>query len=443
MEKMNYNNFLEKFVLPIGDLLNRSDILKQLKYWRKVCEMSSTELQELELKNLRSLLSHATRNIPYYKSYIKDESDNPYKWIKKFPVIDKKIIKENLDELVGQEKSSLIKKSTSGSSGVQGIFYMNQKEQSLNRAIQILWWEWSGWKIGSPIIQTGMTTDRGWLKTFKDFFLRVKYFSAFDLSQEETLSVLEKFRNKSSFFLGGYASSLYSYARIAKDNNIKDIRIKHAISWGDKVFPHYRKLLKDVFYCDILDTYACSEGLMMGAQADLPYYYIMSPHVFIEILDENNNEVEDGVLGNVVVTRLDSRAMPLIRYKPGDLAIKLNKKDYPKSRKFNFPLLEKIIGRDTDIVISPRGKFLIVHFFTAIFEFEESIKQFRVLQSSQDKFEIEYIKNSNFSIKTLELLEEKMCVEAKEKLNIIWKEVFNIPPTKSGKPQIIESNLTL
>ena len=87
--------------------------------------------------------------------------------------MNKGIIKENLDELVGQEKSSLIKKSTSGSSGVQGVFYMNEKEQSLNRAIQILWWEWSGWKIGSPTIQTGMTLKRGWLKTCKDFFLRV------------------------------------------------------------------------------------------------------------------------------------------------------------------------------------------------------------------------------------------------------------------------------
>ena len=32
----------------------------------------------------------------------------------------------------------------------------------------------------------------------------------------------------------------------------------------------------------------------------------MSPHVFIEILDENTT-VEDGVLGNVVATRLDSK----------------------------------------------------------------------------------------------------------------------------------------
>ena len=438
---MDYNSFLENYILTIGDLVNKSDIFKQLRYWRKVCKMSSTQLEELQLKNLQEVLSYTTRNIPFYKSFIKNESINPYKWIKKFPVMNKGIIKENLDELVGQEKSSLIKKSTSGSSGVQGVFYMNEKEQSLNRAIQILWWEWSGWKIGSPTIQTGMTLKRGWLKTCKDFFLRVKYFSAFDLSEEETLSVLKKFRNKSDFFMGGYASSLYSYAKIAKDNHIKDIRIKHAISWGDKVFPHYRKLLKDVFCCDILDTYACSEGLMMGAQADLPYYYIMSPHVFIEILDENDNEVKDGELGQVAVTRLDSRSMPLIRYKPGDLAIKLRKEDYPKNRKFNFPLIEKIIGRDTDIIISPSGSYLIVHFFTGIFEFEESIKQFRVVQSSIEFFTIEYIINKDFNLQTLEVLEKEMSSKAKEKLNIKWVEVLSISATKSGKPQIIESKL--
>ncbi|MAD12257.1 MAG: hypothetical protein CMC04_06005 [Flavobacteriaceae bacterium] len=438
---MSYNNFLERFVLPLGDLVNRSDVFKQLKYWRNVCKMSEIEINELQSDNLKEVLNYSTKNIPFYKEFKRYENLKPEHWIKKFPVMDKSIIKQNLDKLINPNENSLIKKSTSGSSGEQGTFYMNEKEQSLNRAIQILWWEWSGWKMGSPILQTGMTLKRGWLKKCKDFFLKTHYYSAFDLSESETLDIIQKFRKKKNFYMGGYASSLYAYAKIAKDNNIKDINFRHAISWGDKVFPHYRKLFKDVFVSEILDTYACSEGLMMASQADLSYYYIMSPHVFIEILDENNNEVKDGDLGHVVVTRLDSRAMPLIRYKPGDLAIKLKKEDYPKSRKFNFPLLEKIIGRDTDIVFSPKGKFLIVHFFTVIFEFEESIKQFRVVQSSFDKFKIEYIKNNNFDLKTLDLLEKEMCDNANEKLNIIWKEVFIIPPTKSGKPQIIESNL--
>ena len=438
---MIYNNILERFVIPIGDLVNRTDIYKQLRYWRRVSKMSTDELDELESNNLRELLSYATRNIPFYKSNGNDEADSPYDWIKQFPVMNKKLIKDNLDDLLGQDKSSLIKKSTSGSSGEQGVFYMSEKEQSLNRAIQILWWEWSGWKMGSPILQTGMTVKRGWLKKSKDFFLKTRYVSAFDLSESETLTILEKLRKKNNLYMGGYASSLYVYAQIAKENNLKDVNFSCAISWGDKVFPHYRKLFREVFGSEIIDTYACSEGLMMGAQADLPYYYIMNPHVFIEILDDQNNEVEDGVLGNVVVTRLDSRAMPLIRYKPGDLAIKLKKEHYPKSRKLNFPLLKQIIGRDTDIVISPKGNLLIVHFFTAIFEFEESIKQFRVVQNCTENFKIEYIINANFNLATLRKLENEMCVNAKENLSIIWDEVLDIPPTKSGKPQIIESNL--
>ena len=47
--------------------------------------------------------------------------------------------------------------------------------------------------------------------------------------------------------------------------------------------------------------------------------------------------------------------MPLIRYRIGDLAVKAdpNKKC---SCGREFPMLEKIIGRDTDIIYTPKGK---------------------------------------------------------------------------------------
>ena len=55
----------------------------------------------------------------------------------------------------------------------------------------------------------------------------------------------------------------------------------------------------------------CREGSM----------HIMSPHVYIEILDDDGNRLPAGQLGKVVVTRLDAFAMPLVRYYLGDLAI--------------------------------------------------------------------------------------------------------------------------
>jgi phenylacetate-CoA ligase len=178
---------------------------------------------------------------------------------------------------------------------------------------------------------------------------------------------------------------------------------------------------------------------MIAAQKDLDYYYIITPHVYLEILDEYNNEVPDGNIGRVVVTRLDGYSMPLIRYANGDLAIKLPKNRYPEKRDLAFPLLEMIVGRNTDIVYTTSGKFLIVHFFTGIFEFYSEIKQFKVIQRELTKIEIEYIAGKGFHPDVLHRIEDSIAQKLGERLTIDWKEVQSIKPTPSGKPQIIES----
>lgn len=434
-----YNLILEKMVMPAGDLLFSTKTMDELKKWRQISQLSESELSNLQKENLSNLLKFAVQEIPFYKELRTEADEDPFIWIKKFPVMKKKDYKENIDLLLSEDKEKLIKKMTSGSSGIQGITYMNVKEQDVNRAIQMLWWEWAGWKPGKPILQTGMTIKRGLLKTFKDYFLRTTYSNAFGMSETSSAELMRKFRNRKNYHIGGYASSIYLLAKIAEKEGFKDIRFDGAISWGDKMFPHFRSKIKEVFGCKVYDTYACSEGLMIASQHDLDYYYIMTPHIYLELLDKEGNDVEDGQLGHVVVTRLDSRSMPIIRYYTGDLAVRLPRNQYPASRKFAFPLLEKVIGRDTDIVYTQSNKFMIVHFFTGIFEFETGITQFRVVQENLDSMKIEYIPSEEFDELVLSRIEKKIHDHLHEAFPIEWVKVDEIPSTASGKPQIIKS----
>ena len=208
------------------------------------------------------------------------------------------------------------------------------------------------------------------------------------------------------------------------------------------MFDHYRKNISKTFKCDIQDTYGSAEGFLISSQLDLEYSYILSPQVFVEILDDNNRPVPDGQLGHVVVTRLDGFAMPLIRYKIGDLAIKLPKEKYPKNKKFEYPLLEKIIGRDTDVVKTNKGKIMIVHSFTGIFEYIIEIKQFKIIQNSLNGIHILVVKGEGFETSILEVVKEKILEKLEfEEFSITFEIVCQISPSKSGKPQIIESNL--
>ena len=124
-----------------------------------------------------------------------------------------------------------------------------------------------------------------------------------------------------------------------------------------------------------------------------------------------------------------------------DLAIRLPRNDYPDAREMGFPLLSKVIGRDTDIVYTPNGKHLIVHFFTGIFEFFPQIRQFRIIQTELSSVKIEFIADVGFEVSLLERVEAEIRKYVEPTFKIEFAEVTHIPSTKSGKPQIIESNL--
>lgn len=438
-----YNRILEKAILPSGDLFLGTSFIRELRRWRQISRLSETELARLSNDNLRKLLVFATEHIPYYKEYAKKELIDTVEWLKEFPVVDKNDYNSNIDAFISVPRDRLIPNYSSGSSGVQGVVYMNKKEQSISRAIQTMMWEWSGYYPGKPFVQTGMTPNRGIVKSLKDFFFKTRYYSAFDLDQDELTRILKKQHGLSNFHLGGYASSLYLLAVAALQNNISDIRFDAVISWGDKMFPHYRRRISEAFGCRVYDTYGTTEGTMIAAQKDLDYYYIITPHVYLEILDENYNEVPDGNIGHVVVTRLDGYSMPLIRYANGDLAVKLPRERYPQKCDLAFPLLEMVVGRDTDIVLTASGKYLIVHFFTGIFEFFPEIRQFKVIQRGLNSVEIEYIPGRNFVPVVLCRIEEQIADRLGEKLPVNWKEVQRINPSPSGKPQIIESYISV
>lgn len=437
---MIYNNLLENIILPAGDFVIGTNFIAELKKWRKIVSLDSNRIKEIQRNNLHTQLEYCKKNVPFYKKLNLPEIKDPYEMIKYFPIMTKQIIKENIDDLVVKSNSELIKESSSGSSGIQGTVYMTKAEESVNRAIQVLWWEWAGYKIGDKIIQTGMTNKRTLEKQIKDILFKTDYYIAFGLNEKEIREALENQRSNPKKMLLGYASSLYLFAKVARDLKMKDIHFESVVSWGDKMFDHYRRLIESQFKTKVYDTYACTEGFMISAQCSKGNYHIMSPQIYLEIVDDENKEVNDGELGNVIVTRLDSRAMPLVRYSLGDLAIK-----EVESKKcecgMGLPLLKKIIGRDTDIVKTESGNYLIVHFFTAIFEHIPQIKQFRVIQRKISEIEIEYIKGDGFEERVLDYIEKTIDEHLGEKLNIIFKEVRKIPVTPSGKPQIIKSLL--
>lgn len=434
-----YNALLKHLILPIGDAMASGNYLKYIKQWQVHDSRSKDELEKIQAKKLEQILTHAIANIPFYANQTSTD-------LADFPILTKSLLRAHTKDLVATSYniSSLDKHHSSGSTGQQSFTYMTRDHTFYLRALQTHWWYWSGYRIGDHLLQFGISQERSLLKSLKDFFFRTTYVKAFGLSESELESILKKVNTKKNLFIAGYPSVINELAKVSLSTHIKP-QVAGVICFGDKLFDHHKTTIKEAFGSQIslIDTYGCAEGLLMACKGDAEFYSEMSPHVFLELVDDDGKAVSDGEMGNVLVTCLSNYAMPLIRYKLGDLAIRLPKEQYPKQLSKQYPLLQKIVGRETDVVKTTVGITLNIHSFTGVLEYYQAIKQYKIIQNDLESIIIEYIVDHTheFDIKTLKDIEKKLQELTHHCLQMTFKEVDIIRPSKSGKPQIIESNL--
>lgn len=436
-----YNTILKHLILPAGNRFFGGIYLKYLKSWMVLDTKSESELENIQKQRLKEILTYAKTYVPYYKKINANTLSD-------FPILTKSILRDFKTELISSEFNInlLDKHHSSGSSGTQSFTYMTKKHTFYLRALQTHWWQWSDYSIGDNLLQFGISQKRSFLKKLKDIFFRCTYIKAFGLSENDLKNTLKKVSKKKRLFIAGYPSVINQLAKASINSGLKP-NVIGVICFGDKLFDTYKTTIKQAFgnNINLVDTYGCAEGLLMACKIDLDFYYIMSPHVYIEIVDNHGKPLKNGEMGHVLVTCLTNKAMPLIRYKLGDLAIKLPKEKYPNKRLLNYPLLQKVIGRETDIIKTTKGITLNIHSFTGILEYYQAIKQYKIIQNNLESITIVYIVDSKHEFNKIILneIKTKLNILTNHCLNIIFKEVNEISPTKSGKPQIIESNLKL
>jgi phenylacetate-CoA ligase len=433
---------MKKFFNPfqLSDLLFGTSIFMYYKELKGEELLSRNEILAIQNQKLMDILNHASKNVPFYESQsiILDQSKSALTQLQLFPIVNKKQINNDLNLFCVTDLN--INKVTTlfsgGSSGNPGKVYVNKEDHSKMRARILQLWGNAGYELGNPILQLGMSKSRTLLKKLKDLSMNVTYELAFKINEDLVKQVLTKKTFKKNTIFIGYASGLYSYARNAEKMNL-DVQFKCVISLGDKMFDHYRETIERVFKTKVYDTYGSNEGFVIGGQHVDGNYYLNETHVFVEIVDENYSPVKDGEIGRALVTCLDNFTMPLIRFDLGDI-LAIN--SYSNQNPLPFKTIKKIIGRDVDIIKTKNGYSLIVHFFTAIFGRIIEIEQFRIVQETIERIIIEYIPGIGFDEKILAEIERKILEELPEnEIFVYFKSVTNIPPSGSGKPQIIKS----
>lgn len=441
-----YSSLCEKVLLPLADYATRSRTMHYYKLYNTMQWMEREELHRHQDELVHATVGTAYKEVPFYRDLydrsgvnvtdIRGSKDLPL-----LPSVSKDMLREAYPEQCTRKTGWPWQEyCTSGSSGTPFAVRVDNETMSMARALMFLRATYSGWRIGDAFLQTGMTVDRGVVKKVKDILLRVQYVSAFDLSDQMLDRYLDLMDRKQLQYIMGYASSLDCIAERALQVGFNR-PLQGIVSWGDNLYTHYREKIEQAFKCRVTDTYGCGEGIQIAAQCGMSdgAYHIFMPHVAVEVVDDDGSPVPPGEIGNILLTRLHPGAMPLIRYRVGDLGRKSPLESCACGR--GFELLAAVEGRDTDVIVTPSGNRLIVHFFTGILEYYTTIDTFKVIQEEVESIEVLIVPGKDFQMEHWERARAELMEKGDPTLQINMKLVHDIPLEKSNKRRFVISKV--
>lgn len=270
--------------------------------------------------------------------------------------------------------------------------------------------------IGATAIRSGANPLITQLKLIKDLKPTVI------IGVPTFLQKLAKFANESGFDLQkAGVKKLICIGEPLRDSQMKTTPLTSSIEslWNAKAF----------------STYASSETVTSFCECESQYGGHLIPELaIVEILDDNNNLLPNGEIGEVTVTPFHTEAMPLIRYKTGDMAAIIDK---PCKCGRNSLRLSSIVGRKNQMIKCKGTKF----YPNAIHNILDNIPNVNLYQIIVTKNNLSDQVTIKLSLKNSdELPKIQSIIKAELRVNVDiilveFKELFkNVFPETTRKP---------
>ncbi len=356
---------------------------------------SPEELAQLQWQRLTALLWHAYETVPFYRAAFQSAGLTPEDIrspsdFARLPLLDKQAVRQHRDRLISSafDERDLIRSATGGSTGEPMRFCYDRASYERRTAAAMRGDEWAGWRLCAPefyVWGVSLLPQTGMIKLKKRLYhagLRRTIVNSFDLSAERIADHVRLYHRSSARVVIGYANALYLFALLAKDAGLKLKPPRGVISSAEKLFPHQRALIEEVFGAPVFDRYGCREVMMIGAECDRHTgLHVTSDNLYVEVV-RNGQLCEPGELGDIVLTDLHNFGMPLIRYKVGD-AGSWKGRDCPCGR--GLPLLNVVEGRTLDLISTPSGKLVSGEFFPHLLKDFQEIRAYQIVQEQRDE----------------------------------------------------------
>jgi phenylacetate-CoA ligase len=206
--------------------------------------------------------------------------------------------------------------------------------------------------------------------------------------------------------------------------------------------PYQREIIERAFSAKVYDSYGHMERTAAISQCPYGMYHINVDYGLVELEDPDilvsGPNGFDTNVKEIVGTSLYNLSMPLIRYRTGDL-VKLSSSEKLCRCKRTFPTVKAIVGRNTDIIITPEGRAVTASY--TVFDRISGIVGGQIIQETRDRLLVKIVCNDRDTKKVDAMLQQnlKLFVGTDMHIQIEHTTIDHIKRNKSEKFKVVVS----
>lgn len=413
----------------------------QAQRLRKSWRMGSFE--QLQTLKLRAILHHAYYNVPFYhrkfeEAGIRPEDIQSLQDLNKIPTTTKSEIQASpIEDMFakGVNINDCARNITSGSSGTPLVTYIDKNAIGIYRAVWLAVFQENGVHLWDKRAIIGEPRNFPKKRSLVEYFgvMRKRHISIFSNVHTQ----LNELRNFEPDILEGYPSSLTILADAYRHE--KDaLNPRLIFTLAEALDQANREFISSTFKAELLDYYGSSEFSLLAWECQNHEGYHVNADCSIVEFMKNGDPAAEGEDGEITCTTLVNYAMPLIRYRQGDVGVSV---EGHCACGRNLPMMKVVKGRKDDFLTAVDGRIISpTIFFPYPFHDFSKIRQFRVIQEKRDRLVIQLVlKNGPLPNEVLQDAVKEIKRVFGDAMQVEFEFLDDLKRSASGKLQKIVS----
>lgn len=317
------------------------------------------EIRQTQERLLKETLNYIIRNSPFYKEKLRgaDPGEVNLGTIKFLPFTTKEDLQDRNWDFLCVPKGKIVEYvNTSGTTGAPIYIALTENDQKRLKENEMKSFTTAG-ATDQDTFQLAVTLDSMFIAGMAYYLgitaLGAKAVRVGTKNTKMHLKVMKELRPNGIVSVPSYLIALSKEAE-KEGINPKDLGIKKAVLIGESIrnrdfsFNNIGKAIQEVWNLDLYSTYGNTEIATSMCECIAKIGGHIHPDlIYCEIIDEKGNPLPDGEIGELTVTTFRTEAMPLLRYKTGDMTFIINERCECGR---NSPRIGPIIGRDKQAI---------------------------------------------------------------------------------------------